>query len=200
MVLRLYYGRARSQIPGDGVDVSIQEAAQVYGVAPATIRRWIKSGKLAAYQHDLPQGFEWRVQLPDHAVQLLDHNVEVPDHDVEVPDHTPPIQLEQVSAPTNVHVQLLDHDQVTADDQVTTDDQVHSDMTMLKALEMVDRLQQQNMQLAGQVGYLQAQLQDAREQVRMLADAQHAQEPPAPDPKPKATQQHTPWWRRLLGR
>ncbi len=169
------------------MDVSIQEAAQHFSVAPATIRRWIKSGKLAAYRHDLPQGFEWRVQLPDHAVQLLDHNVEVP-------DHTPPIQLEQVSAPTNVHVQLLDHD------QVTTDDQVHSDMTMLKALEMVDRLQQQNMQLAGQVGYLQAQLQDAREQIRMLVDTQQAQEPPATDPKPEATQQHIPWWRRLLGR
>ena len=169
------------------MDVSIQEAAQHFSVAPATIRRWIKSGKLAAYQHDLPQGFEWRVQLPDHGVQLLDHNVEVP-------DHTPPIQVEQVSAPTNLHVQLLDHDQVTADDQVTTD------MTMLKALEMVDRLQQQNMQLAGQVGYLQAQLQDAHEQIRVLVDTQHAQEPPATDPKPKATQQHTPWWRRLLGR
>ena len=175
------------------MDVSIQEAAQHYGVAPATIRRWIKSGKLAAHQQHMPQGFEWRVQLPDHAVQL-------PNHDVEAPDHTPPIQLEQASVPTNVHVQLLDHDQVTTDDQVATDDQINNDMTMLKALEMVDRLQQQNMQLAGQVGYLQAQLHDAHEQIRVLVDTQHAQEPPATDPKPKATQQHTPWWRRLLGR
>ncbi len=62
------------------MDVSVQEAAQHYGVAPATIRRWIKNGKLVAHQHHMPQGFEWRVQLPDHDVQLVNHGVQLPDH------------------------------------------------------------------------------------------------------------------------
>ena len=63
------------------------------------------------------------------------------------------------------------------------------------------RLHDQTIQLAGQVGFLQAQLQQSQEQVKLLTDTQHAQDPPAPDPNdPEATQQHIPWWRRLLGR
>ena len=64
---------------------------------------------------------------------------------------------------------------------------------LMKALEMVDRLQQDNQQLAGQVGFLQAKLQDAEEQIRLLTAPQGEPAPEAEPVKPR------PWWRRLLG-
>jgi len=49
-----------------------------------------------------------------------------------------------------------------------------------KALDMVMALQTENERLAGQVGFLQAQLQEAQNKVRLL------------------TAPRSPWWRRLL--
>jgi hypothetical protein len=182
------------------VDVSVQEAAQHYAVAPATIRRWIKSGKLTARQHPLPQGFEWRVELPDH-VQLADHD-QLP-NDVYVPDHSVaphPIQADNAEM---VDVQLPGHVQVTTNDQLTTDDQVPNDVAVVRALELVDRLQQQNMQLAGRIGWLEAQLQQANEQIRLLTDTQHASAQPTPEaeqtqPAEQPTER-VPWWKWLFG-
>ena len=66
---------------------------------------------------------------------------------------------------------------------------------LLKALDLVDRLQQDNQQLAGQVGFLQAKLQSAEEQIRLLSAPQDEPEPAA-EPGPV---QRAPWWKRLLG-
>ncbi len=57
---------------------------------------------------------------------------------------------------------------------------------LLRTLELVEKLQRENLDLAGRVGFYQAKLQDAEEQIRLLSA------PKEPE-KPKA-----PWWRKLL--
>jgi excisionase family DNA binding protein len=56
------------------------------------------------------------------------------------------------------------------------------DNALVKALDMVRALQAESERLAGQVGFLQAQLQEAQNKIRLLS-------------APKL-----PWWRRLLWR
>ena len=45
--------------------VSIDEAARLLGVSQDTIRRRIRNGELKAHQETRPQGYVWRVTLPD---------------------------------------------------------------------------------------------------------------------------------------
>jgi len=54
------------------------------------------------------------------------------------------------------------------------------DDALVKALDMVRALQAENERLAGQLGFLQAQLQEAQNRIRLL------------------TAPKWPWWRRLL--
>ena len=135
--------------PNDDQSLTIDEAARRYGVSPPTIRRRIKDRKLAAFQRPTERGFEWRV-LPDQSVAKDDHNVDqIDDQPVGNVDH-PNDTPPAAPAPE-----------------------------LMKALDMVDRLQQDNQQLAGQVGFLQAQLQSAEEQIRLLSA-------PTDEPKPAA--------------
>ena len=57
---------------------------------------------------------------------------------------------------------------------------VSTDSALVKALDMVRALQIENERLAGQLGFLQAQLQEAQNRIRLL------------------TAPKLPWWRRLL--
>ncbi len=82
------------------------------------------------------------------------------------------------------------------------------DVALLRALELADRLQQenaqlvhQNVQLAGQVGFMQSELQQAREQIRLLTDSLRTPQPDPPaEPAPAAQRppKRLPWWRRLF--
>jgi len=58
-----------------------------------------------------------------------------------------------------------------------------------KLLRLVEKLHDENSQLAGQVGFLQAKLQDAQHQIKLLEG------PKEPEPE----RSKTPWWKRLLG-
>ena len=62
---------------------------------------------------------------------------------------------------------------------------------LMKALDLIDRLQRDNQQLAGQVGFLQAKLQDAEEQIKLLMAPQ---DEPVPTPAKRV-----PWWKQLFG-
>jgi excisionase family DNA binding protein len=69
---------------------------------------------------------------------------------------------------------------------------------LMKALEMVDRLQRENQQLAGQLGFLQARVQ---EQERTIARLMAPQEPEsAPAVQAEQVQPRRSWWQLLLGR
>jgi hypothetical protein len=157
--------------PNDDQSLSIEEAAQHYGVSPPTIRRRIKERKLAAFQRPTERGFEWRV-LPDQSVAKDDHNVDqIDDQNVDHPNDTPP------AAPAP---------------------------ELMKALELADQLRRDNAalvqrteQLAGQVGFLQAKLQSAEEQIRLLSAPKDEPEP-AREPEPEPVQR-APWWKRIFG-
>jgi len=47
----------------DAVQLTVTEAAQVYGVHSKTIRRRIKRGELQAQKVKTPQGYEWEVTV-----------------------------------------------------------------------------------------------------------------------------------------
>jgi hypothetical protein len=86
----------------------------------------------------------------------------------------------------------------------------HADPTLLEALRLVERLQadhrtaeeryqQQLMELAGRVGYLQAELTQARDTIKML----EAPKEPPPCPSPDEAELGEPphgWWGRVLAR
>ena len=100
-------------------------------------------------------------------------------------------------------VRVLLSDAVSVDDrQASVASDNVSDRTtdspqpeLMKALEMVSELTRRNEQLAGQVGFLQAKMQDQERQIALLMtpNDEPAPEPPA-QPEPKVS-----WWRRLFG-
>ena len=158
---------------------TIREAAQACGLSEKTIRRRIKSGTMPAFQITTQYGVEWRVTTLDTSVEgtptqqqrvqgrrVYTGRIER----VEGRQSRPPMDMTRVDTPNNAALQ--------------------------QALELAEnarrtgvRLQQQNVELAGRCGYLQARLEAAEKQVLALS-------PPA------ETQQggnRAPWWRRLLG-
>ncbi len=45
--------------------VTVPEAATRLGIAPQTVKRRLKRGKLRGRQESTPQGFVWLVDVPD---------------------------------------------------------------------------------------------------------------------------------------
>lgn len=64
---------------------------------------------------------------------------------------------------------------------------------LMKALEMVSSLTQRNEQLAGQVGFLQARVQDQERQIALL-------QAPKDEPQDDAPPARRSWWQRLRGK
>ena len=93
-----------------------------------------------------------------------------------LPTHVDPDAVIQVDPPPDSHM---------GPDSSQVDD--HVDPAPL--IQLVERLHTENTQLAGQVGFLQAKLQEAQERIRLL------EAPRDPEPKPRV-----PWWHRLLNR
>ena len=65
---------------------------------------------------------------------------------------------------------------------------------LMKALEMVSELTRRNEQLAGQVGFLQAKMQDQERQIALLMAPTDE-----PAPEPPAQPERVSWWRKLFG-
>jgi len=57
---------------------------------------------------------------------------------------------------------------------------------------LLERAHAENQQLAGQVGFLQAKLQDAERTVALLMA-------PKDEPEPPAEPERRPWWKRWIG-
>ncbi len=161
--------------------LTIKEAAEHFGVSERTIRRRIAAGELRASRAPMAQGYQVFVQV-DTEVDHVDTTADKVDNDVDKVD----------TSAADMPIMAVVMDEL---DRVHTENQ---------------RLHDQTIQLAGQVGFLQAQLQQANEQIRMLTDSQHVVRPepapsePAPDvePTPQAADQpakRVPWWKRLFG-
>src|SRR5215203_5852912 len=114
--------------------LTIAEAAAHFGVAAATIRRRIKTGELAAFKHTTPYGFEWRIALEPISEALIttaDQEVITPIQQADQTIESPDHKPDQSSAPE-----------------------------VIRALDLVSDLTRRNEQLAGQVGFLQAKVQE----------------------------------------
>jgi excisionase family DNA binding protein len=172
------------QLPSHAVhadgSLSVQEAAEVLGCSEKTIRRRIKAGSLTAHRLPTSQGYEWRVHVDGAvdqvtslpAVQVNGQNGHLPG-DADQVDTNPSGQVDSAPAPPNEA----------------------GNEALIKALDFAERLQRENMELAGRVGFLQAKLQTAEEQILALnagnaAPEQHEQ---SPDPPMRAASR--PWWK-----
>jgi excisionase family DNA binding protein len=167
----------------DGRALSIKEAAEHFGVSERTIRRRIADGEYTTS----------KVQTP-HGPKVLIHLGDTPD----------------VTSDSGTVTSDVTRD-VTSDNPLSTVDS-ETNAALLRSLELVemqqrkiDQLGSLNTQLAGQVGFLQAKLQDAEERIRLLeAPKEPEGETPAPQPEPEQPQaDRSPWWqwvRRRLSR
>lgn len=167
--------------------VSVQEAATTLGCSEKTIRRRIKAGTLRAHQLPTSQGYEWRVHLNGAA------------------DQAPPLPTVQVSGqPDQVPGDAAQVDEQLPEAAAMPPPQQYeaANEPLLKALGLVERLQRENMELAGRVGFLQAKLQTAEEQLLTLAAGPLA--PPVTDHEPtpitSPVEAPQPWWDRLMSK
>jgi excisionase family DNA binding protein len=168
-----------------GGSVSVQEAASALGCSEKTIRRRIKAGTLIAHQLPTSQGYEWRVHLdgandqptPSPAVQVNGQHDQLPG------------DAAQVDVQTSERAGSL-----------SPRPNEGSNEPLLKALGLVERLQRENMELAGRVGFLQAKLQTAEEQLLSLASGPPARIDADPEPVAASAPSAIPWLERLLTR
>ncbi len=145
--------------------LSVTEASEHFSVSVKTIRRWIKGGKIKGVPIKTPQGYEWRIhpdQIPDQVDAQVDNHMDKEDDQVDT---------------------HLDDQVVMA--ALALAEEVRSDKDRM--WEDYQKLQHQNLELAGRCGYLQARLEAAERQVLALS-------PPMEPKRPRV-----PWWRRLLG-
>lgn len=157
--------------------LTIREAAQACGLSEKTIRRRIKSGTLPAFQITTQYGVEWRVTSLDASVEGTP---------------TQPRRIQGRRVYTG-RIERVEGRQSRAPMDMARVD-TPNDTALQQALELVEnarrdaeRLQQQNVGLAGRCGYLQARLEAAEKQVLALTALSEPDRPQAP------------WWKRALG-
>ncbi|MDP9380080.1 MAG: helix-turn-helix domain-containing protein [Chloroflexota bacterium] len=145
--------------------LTVAEAADRCGCSEKTIRRRIKNGQLCGVAVPTAKGFEWRVYLDTTQPPTLDATEEE-DGQEDVQDTREDVQVD--------HAALVRAFEVIGEREQ-------------EKTQLIERLQHQNLELAGRCGYLQARLEASERQVLALTAPQ----------EPQRTS--TPWWRRLLG-
>ncbi len=165
-----------TRVDTTGEGWTIREAARACGVSEKTIRRRIKSGTLSAYQVTTQYGVEWRVTSLDT-----------------IGEGTPTLEV-RTRHVQGRRIYSGRIERVEARQSRVDMSRAGMDSRPTQALELAEkcrqdseRLQQQNMELAGRCGYLQARLEASERQVLALTAPQ----------EPGRT--NAPWWRRLLG-
>ncbi len=171
--------------------LSVQEAAAHYGVTEKTIRRRIKSGSLHAVKHAIAEGFEWRV-YPGEG------------------------RLDNAVGTQTTHQGTHAGKLGTQAGQVEQE-ALQQSPELLRALDMIDRLQQEASEKAEKIAELtgaaahwqtraivaEEQARRAEEQVRLLMapkdePADVTPEKPPVEPEPPAVSERVSWWRRLF--
>jgi excisionase family DNA binding protein len=77
-------------------------------------------------------------------------------------------------------------------------DPPHVQVETGEMVRLIEKLYADNQQLAGQVGFLQAKLQDAQEENQQLRLLMAPKDEPA-EPEPPAEPVRVSWWRRIWG-
>jgi len=147
--------------------MSVQEAAKHLGIHPKTVRQHIKDGRLPARKIQGSRGPEWRV-YPDGIPTV---------------DPTLTVDSPSVDGPWTEPVPTVDSPSVQGEAAI-----------VLEALRLVDSLRRENQQLAGQLGFTQAKLQEAERTVALLMAPKDE-----PAPEPPAEAERRPWWKRWIG-
>jgi excisionase family DNA binding protein len=176
--------------------VTIAEAARLLGVGEQTIRRRIKRGELVAERTPRPQGHEWRIRLDPELTRSADQ-VNGAAH---LPDEVLTRYGDQVD---QVNGRAADQvpDQVDPVRPAAMDPGPHLAAALALAETLVDQLaaerartaqlEHERFGLAGQLGFLQAQLHGAQEQIKLLTA-------PRDEPVPTDGRGSRPWWERWL--
>jgi hypothetical protein len=132
--------------------LSARQAADHCGVSEKTVRNWIATGKLSAEKVD--GTFQIAVEALDAVVRGHLHGSAAAE----------PMAAKSAES---FRGRSATSTGTTADRPADTP--ADGVIALIEALRLIDKLQDANQQLAGQVGFLQAQLEQAREQLRLLA-------------------------------
>lgn len=146
--------------------LTVTEAAEQCGCSEKTIRRRIKNGQLCGVTVPTAKGFEWRVYLDTAQAPTLDSTDEE-DGQEDVQDTQDDVQVD--------HTALVRAFEVIGEREQ-------------EKTQLIERLQGQNLELAGRCGYLQAKLEATERQVLALSAPTETHE----------GGNRAPWWRRLL--
>ena len=198
-------GEVTDQMTGtvEQVDgLSVQEAAQHFGVSEKTIRRRIHSGELAAYKLPVSQGYEWRI--------CLDGQVDTDAAQVDAPSS---VQLNDKAAHVDGTVAQLD----TPPDQLAEGrggiDPALINIVLQPLREELEearreqrRLHDENLELAGRVGFYQAKMQEYQSRILLLEApkvvevVEETVEETITEVTVKPVEElRRPWWRRVFG-
>jgi excisionase family DNA binding protein len=204
-----------SQEPGKlDRSLSIEEAAERLGYSERTVRRRIKDGSLQAFQQPIPRGFAWRILLEKPAEVDTEGRQPSGKHDSEGSQEARQAAQEGSQEPGKLDTEAgkLDTEEPAGPSQEAPAPDLYNiqaapaEPALLKALDMVDklqdetkRLQEENKELYGRAAFYQAKLQDAEERLLML-EARPADEEQKAEPEAEAKKLKGSWWRRLLGK
>ncbi len=186
--------------------LSIREAAHHFGLGETTIRRRIQSGEFRALKQQTVHGVEWRVIIPTElggGVSTTSGGVSATGGGVST-THTSALENAAILHGGGVSATGGGVSAIGGDPSAPS---TPNDHVALALVEENRRLQDQALQLAGRIGWLEAQLQQANEHIKLLTDTQHAPgqlQPglPEAEPSPQPSEQlpkQAPWWKRLLG-
>jgi excisionase family DNA binding protein len=168
--------------------VSVSEAARLLGVTEKTVRQRLRTGELRGERVKRPQGHVWRVvwEQTTHPVNgsagAVDHRTDPVDDLVTAP-HSDRVSGSAGFRAVEALVTQL------ADERRRSED-------MEKRLAV---LQQERFELAGRLGYFQAQLEQAQQTIKAL---ESPKEPEPTPPVPRWPEEPAPpepparaWWR-----
>jgi len=135
---------------------TISEAAQQLKLSTGTIRRRLPNGRLKGFKVEGLNGPEWRIIPPGRIVEAV----------IESTDN--PIETLASQADHGTHTQIKSADQPV---QAVPNHPGHT--VINEHLEVIKEMQSKLEALTYRNGYLQAQLENHQETIKLLTDSQH---------------------------
>jgi len=152
--------------------LSLTDAAAHLGISERTLIRRIEKGSIRGEKIGEGRGGVWRVYLDG---QSAAPHVQASDSRQAMPVPLSDSEHSVSDSPTGSAAPNLD-----------------------RLVDLVDRLQRDNQQLAGQVGFLQAKVQEQERTIALLMAPQDEEPAAEEQPTPALTTQRRPWWRRWI--
>ncbi len=168
------------------------QAAALAGVSEKSIRNWIKAGQLPLVPSVEGRRIEKQALLDylrDRAEAAITHLPPEARPDI-VPDGGPEIGAAPPAGPESEPVPGASPEPRIGPELINLVIQPLREQ-LEQAQQRADRLHQENLELAGRVGFYQAKVQDYER--RLLLEAPKGEPAPGRSPEP------VPWWKRLFG-